>query len=104
MHPRLLWDDIGAAAAVILSATGAPPPYAFDLAVHDLPGFGTGTVRLLIDPGGISSDHMDRLRRTHEPGRLVEFAAIAVAGFGLFRGGGHEIRDVALRGTGADYL
>jgi hypothetical protein len=31
-------------------------------------------------------------------------AAIAIAGLGLYYGGRHEIRDVALRGSAADYL
>jgi hypothetical protein len=42
--------------------------------------------------------------RTYEPFRLVELAAIAIAGLGLYHAGGHEIRDIALRGSGADYL
>lgn len=31
-------------------------------------------------------------------------AAIAIAGIGLYHAGGHEIRDVALRGSAADYI
>jgi hypothetical protein len=40
----------------------------------------------------------------HFSHRLVELAAIAVAGLALFCAGGHQIRDVSLRGTSADYL
>ena len=47
---------------------------------------------------------MRQLQRTYEAPRLVELAAIAIAGLGLYYGGGHEMRDVALRGSGADYL
>ena len=35
---------------------------------------------------------------------LIELAAIAIAGLALFAAGGHQIRDVALRGTSAHYL
>src|SRR5262249_35811803 len=34
----------------------------------------------------------------------IELAAIALAGLALYHGGGHEIVDVAVRGSGADYL
>jgi hypothetical protein len=34
----------------------------------------------------------------------VELAAIAIAGLALFAAGGHQIRDIALRGSSADYL
>jgi hypothetical protein len=56
------------------------------------------------DPASVASDHVHRLQRTYEVSRLVELAAIAIAGLGLYYGGGHEMRDVALRGSGADYL
>jgi hypothetical protein len=52
----------------------------------------------------VSELHVSRLRRTYEASRIVELAAIAIAGLGLYHGGGHEIRDVALRGSAADYL
>ena len=45
-----------------------------------------------------------KVRRTYESHRLIELAAIAIAGLGLFAAGGHQIRDVALRGSSADYL
>ncbi len=47
---------------------------------------------------------MVRLRRTYEPSRLVELAGIAIAGLGLYHAGAHEIRDIALRGSVADYI
>ena len=47
---------------------------------------------------------MAQVRRTYEPSRLVELAAIAIAGLGLHHAGGHEIVDVAVRGSAADYL
>jgi hypothetical protein len=104
MHPRLLWEDIIAAMVVILSQTGGQSTFPFELTVEDLPGFGSAQLRLAIDSVEVASEHMSRLQRTYEPSRLVELAAIAVVGLGLYHGGGHEIRDVALRGSGADYL
>jgi hypothetical protein len=104
MHPRLLWEDIMAATVAMLSRIGVQSPFPFELTVEDLPGFGSAQLRLVIDPAGVASEHVNRLQRTYEPARLVELAAIAVVGLGLYYGGGHEIMDIALRGSGADYL
>jgi hypothetical protein len=43
---------------------------------------------------------LDILRRL----RQVELASIAIAGLALHHAGNHEIRDIALWGSGADYL
>jgi hypothetical protein len=104
MHPRLLWEDIAAATVAVLSETVTQLPFHFELTVQDLPRFGSDRLQMAIDPTGVAPEHVSRLRRTYEPPRLVELAAIAIAGVGLYCGGGHEIRDVALRGTRADYL
>jgi len=104
LHPRLLWDDILAATVAVLSETCPQSPFPFTLTVQDLPGFGSEQLRFAIDPVGVAADHVRRLQRTYEASRLVELAAIAIAGLGLYYGGGHEMRDVALRGSGADYL
>ena len=101
LHPRLLWEDIiGAAGAIIDVRT----PFQFELAVRDVPGFGSDRLRMTIDPGEVSMSQVERLRRTFERSRLVELAAIAIAGMGLYYAGGHEIQDIALRGSAADYL
>jgi hypothetical protein len=104
MHPRLLWEDIIAATVAISGHTGGQSPFPFELAIEDLPGFGSAQSRLAIDPVGVASEHVNRLQKTYEPSRLVELAAIAVVGLGLYHGGGHAIRDIALRGSGAGYL
>jgi hypothetical protein len=104
MHPRLLWDEISAAAVAVLGSTDKQAPYPVELAVQDIPGFGNGTLALAIEPAGVSPARVARIRRTYEAPRLVELAAIAIAGLGLYHAGGHEIRDVALRWSGADYL
>jgi hypothetical protein len=104
MHPRLLWEEISAAVVAILGGAGTPAPFPFELAVRDVPGFGSGPLRMAIDPDGITAVHVARLQRTYEPSRLVELAGIGIAGLGLYHGGGHEIRDVALHGSAADYL
>jgi hypothetical protein len=104
MHPHLLWDDIIAATVAVCSATHPPARFPLALMVQDLPGFGSELLQLAIDPTGVAADHVRRLQRTYEAARLVELAAIAIAGLGLYYGGGHEMRDVALRGSGADYL
>jgi hypothetical protein len=104
MHPRLLWETISLAGAAVLAGASRRPPYAFVLQVEDIPGFGSGDLVLTIDPGPFSEDSILRLRRTFELARQVELAAIAVAGLALSLTGGHEICDVALRGSAADYL
>jgi hypothetical protein len=104
MHPSLLWVEIAAATAAVLDGRGFPRPYQFPVDVDNVPKFGTGRVNLEISRAGISADHVRRLRRTWDSPRRVELAAIAIAGLALFAAGGHQIRDVALRGTSADYL
>ena len=104
MHPELLWETIATAAAAVLGPPGIEPPHSFVLAVDGLRGFGTDECRLLIDPGGVSASRVAQVRRTYEASRLVELAAIAIAGMGLHVAGGHEIVDVAVRGSAADYL
>jgi len=104
MHPRLLWNEIIAAAAAVLGEGNQSAPHPFQLDLEDLPGFGSGRLDWSLDTTGVSDAHVERLRRTFESSRLVELAAIAIAGLGLYHGGGHEIMDVALRGTAADYL
>ena len=104
MHPRLLWDTIITAAAAILAETQDSPPFRFPLAIQDVPGFADGELRLLLDPVGVPEERLVRVRRTYEPSRLIELAAIAIAGIGLHHAGGHEILDLAVRGSAADYL
>jgi hypothetical protein len=104
MHPELLWESIIAAAAAVLGEQGAAPPYPFEMAIENVMGFGSERCRLLIDPSGVASKRMEQARRTYEPARLVELAAIAVAGLTRHHAGGHEILDVAVRGSAADYL
>jgi hypothetical protein len=104
MHPNLLWDTIIPATVAVLADVGASTLHPLPLTVQAVPGFGSQELRLLIDPGGVSPELLAKVCRTYEPPRLVELAAIAVAGLGLYRAGGHQIVDVARRGTGADYL
>lgn len=104
MHPRLLWDTIITAAVAVMSEEGALPPFFFPLSIQNVPGFGEGELQLLLDPTDVPAEGVSRIRRTYEPSRLIELAAIALAGIGLHLAGGHEIIDVAVRGSGADYL
>jgi hypothetical protein len=104
MHPNLLWDTIIPATAAVLGDIGAQPPYLLPLAVENVPGFGSDNLRLLVDPTGVRPEVLPRPRRTYEPSRLIELAAIATAALGLYRAGGHQIMDIAVRGSAADYL
>jgi hypothetical protein len=104
LHPRLLWETIILAGASVLGSADRPSPYAFHIHAEDIPGFGSGELILSIDPGDFEGESILRLQRTFELSRQVELAAIAVAGLALAHSGGHEIVDVALRGSAADYL
>ena len=104
MHPNLLWDTIIPATAAVFADLAASAPHPLPLTVQAVPRFGSQELRLLIDPGGVSPDLVAKVRRTYDLSRLVELAAIAVAALGLHQAGGHQMMDVARRGTGADYL
>jgi hypothetical protein len=104
MHPELEWQEIAGATVAVFEDNGLESPFQVRLDLVDIPGFGSGHLDLLIDRGGIPAERVARVRRTYEPHRRIELAAIALAGLGLYHGGGHEIVDVALRGSGADYL
>lgn len=102
-HPRLEWDAIVVSAAAVLTASPTERPQV-DFSIDSVPGFDETTIQLQMDLNGISEVQIEKARRTFEKPRLVEFAAIALAGIGLHLAGGHEIWDVALRGSSADYL
>jgi len=104
MHPGLLWESIVVAAAAILEERYHGLPYRLDLDLRGIPGFGTDELILNISADEIDASRIGRFRRTYEDSRQVELAAIAIAGLGLHFAGHHEIRDVALRGSAADYL
>jgi hypothetical protein len=105
MHPRLLWEEIGMAAIAVLQDFGGEQTlFSLELAVRDVPGFDENVLNMTIETSGVSLADVARLRRTYEPSRLVELAGIAVAGLGLYHAGRHEILDVALRGSSADYI
>lgn len=103
-HPELLWDTIITAAVAVFSEGGRESPFAFVLDVQNVPGFGSEQIRFSFDGLRIPVARVTRLRRTFEPSRLIELAAISVAGAGLAVTGGHRITDVAVRGSAADYL
>lgn len=103
LHPNLIWDDISAAAVSVLSQNRIPP-FRIELTVEGIDEFENQPLILHLLPEGVSDEHLARLRRTYESSRLVEMAAIAIAGLAMFHAAHLEIRDIALHGTGADYL
>lgn len=104
LHPGLLWDTILVATAAVLGEGRRESPFLFDLSVEDVPRFGSGTIRFVFDGAGISPQRVEQVRRTFEPSRRVEMAAITVAAAALFHAGEHQIVGMAHRGSGADYL
>jgi len=104
MHPNLHWGDIIGAAANVLTKNAATLSAIFDLALENIPSAETDHLRLSISAEGLHATELAKVQRTYDSGRLVELAAIAIAGLGIYHGVGLEIRDVAKRGSGADYL
>lgn len=104
MHPALLWDDILAATAATMDELIRPRPYSLIVEIENVPNQANGPILLEPLATGIPAGRVAKIRRTLDPHRRVEAAAIALAGITLHLAGGHQIRDVALRGTGADYL
>jgi hypothetical protein len=103
-HPNLLWETILTAAVAVLRDGGRESPFAFSLDVEGVHGFGSDKIEFLFDGLGVSHERVAQVRRTYELSRLVEMAAIAVAGAGLTVSGDHEIVDLAIRGSSADYV
>src|SRR5438132_4793271 len=60
MHPELEWREIAAATVAVLEDRGLESPFAVELDVVDVPGFGSDSLALLIDRSGISADRVDR--------------------------------------------
>jgi hypothetical protein len=104
LHSRLYWEPIIVATAAVLSRGASTTPHHFALAVEGVHGFGTDVLEIDIGTEDVRPDEVERLRRTVEPSRQVELAAIAIAGIGLHLAGGHQIVDLAVHGSGADYL
>jgi hypothetical protein len=104
MHPELEWQEMAAATVAVLEDRGLEAPFRFHLELIDVPGFGSERLNLAINRTGIPAERVARIRRTYEVSRRIELAAIALAALGLYHGGGHEILDIAVRGSGADYL
>jgi hypothetical protein len=104
LHPRLLWDTIILATCGVLDNRFGDRPNQISVDVRNLPRYGSSEIILSIDSSGIDRDRVASLRRTYEVTRQVELASIAIAGLALYFGGGHEIRDIAIRGSAADYL
>ena len=104
MHPCLLWNDILAAAVAVLEQGPTNRSYAVSVQFQEIPGYGSGEMSLEVVAAGVSRGDVAKVRRTYESHRLVELAAIAVAGLSLYCSGGHQIRDISLQGTSADYL
>ncbi|HQU43594.1 MAG TPA: hypothetical protein PK867_12335 [Pirellulales bacterium] len=103
-HPKLLWGEIGAAALAVLGSHEKENAVVIDLSVENVPSFGTGHLQMNIEASYPLAAQVDRLRKTYEASRLVELAAIAITGAGLYYAGRHEIHNFALRGSAADYL
>lgn len=103
-HPNLLWDEIAGAASAVIFADKNPHAVDFELNVENVPNFGTDRLQLKIERSQELIARAGRLRKTYDGPRLVELAGIAIAGVGLYYAGGHEIRDVAVHGSAADYL
>ena len=101
MHPKLMWDSI--ILATVAVAVPREGSLSVDMTFENVPNFGDGREVLQIIPPRVEVAQLEKVEHTFESQRLVEMAAIGIAGLMLFYAGGHEIHDVAFRGSGADY-
>jgi hypothetical protein len=83
MHPELEWPEITAATVAVLEDIGLEPPYRFPIEMQDIPGFEDRELCLLIARTDIPAARVARMRRTFEPSRRTELAAIAIAALAL---------------------
>lgn len=103
LQPRLQWDDIIPAAAAVLTKDSRASVVEFHVETVKMPLFAGSGLQLQIELD-VPPPVIERIGRTFERSRLIELAAIAVAGLAIYHAGGHEMRDVAFRGSSADYL
>ena len=104
LHPRLQWSDIVPAAAAVLYDRTKAPRVVFRFETINLPLFSGEWLGLVLDFDDVARETVERIRRTYEPPRLIELTAIAIAGLAIHHAGGHEIRDLAARGSMSDYV
>jgi hypothetical protein len=83
LHEQLDWYEFIAAAAIVLGDRSLPP-FWFDVEVIGLPTFDGDGMQLKIYTGRLNRNRLAKRRRTFEPSRLVEHAAIALAGLALY--------------------
>jgi uncharacterized protein YbbK (DUF523 family) len=81
-HPRLLWDSLLAATAAVLEETQDQPQPRFPLKVVNVPRFDGGDLTLVVNVADVTAAQVTRIRKTFEPARLVELAAITLAAGG----------------------
>lgn len=103
IHPNLAWSELIAATAAVVAPAGGTSQH-LEVELRGIASFDDDKVTLRIQTALIDPDAVLRVARTFEPSRLVEMAAIVVAALVLFHVAHLEIRDVALRGSRADYL
>jgi hypothetical protein len=103
MHPRLEWGEMLSAAAIVLGNQRSPP-FLFPVEIVDVPGCDLSELRLRIGMEGIDAKHLARLRRSYEPPRFVETAAVALAGLALYHAGEHELMSVVNEGAVGDFF
>lgn len=104
IHPDLTWPPLIAACAAVLGPAGDESGHRLEVRLEGMSSFDDDKLTLRIQTSRIGPAERSRISRTFEPSRLIEMAAIVVAGLALFHVAHLEIRDVALRGSRADYL
>lgn len=104
IHPNLVWSQLIAACAAVLGPTRERTSHRLEVGLGGISSFDDDKIILQIQTTRIDPGEVLGVARTFEPSRLVEMAAIVVAALVLFHVAHLEIRDVALRGSRADYL
>jgi hypothetical protein len=103
LHPLLAWDELIGATALVMREKKIAP-FRCDIEIVDVPLFDGDGLQLVIHADGINVGQLAKRKRTIERPRLIENAAIALAGLVIYHACGFEIKDVAFRGSGGDFL
>jgi hypothetical protein len=102
-HPELRWNEAAIALAAVASRRNVFSEIVFSIEIargaSDLT-----SIDLTVELTKVSSSAVAAAKRTYDTSRLVEMAAVAIAGLTAYYGLGSELVEVSRRGSGADYL
>lgn len=104
LHSRLHWSSIIAATVAVLKPLSTENSVDIRIEVENCPTYDDSELSIEIDLSKSPKGEVAKVKRTHEPARLVEMAAIAIGALVVYHIGRHTIYRAAISGSRADYL